>query len=97
MINNSERNYFDFATDATAKMNELIFKCRHWKDLKLGCRPAMKQFLIDLIEIESDPTLDRSNSIDYLIDLMKDIYAECIENDNVTLADLNVLFKEVIC
>ena len=96
MINNSERNYFDFATDATAKMNELIFKCRHWKDLQLGCRPTMKQFLADLVEIESDPALARSNGIDYLIDLMKDIYAECIENDKVTLVELNKLFKDTV-
>jgi len=94
MINNSERNYFDFATDATSKMNTMISNCRNWKELKLGSRDAMKKFLVDLVEIESDPALERSNSIDYLVDLVKDIFAECIENDKITLKEINIIFKE---
>ena len=114
MIDNSERNYYDLATDqskviqnyvdigsngknnnkgikyhnSTVKKNnkQLFGSSNNYKDI-------LTNFVDIMVSVDRDPYLNKSGGVNYLRDLIKEIFAYVIENSKITVFDLNSMFN----
>ena len=84
MIDNSERNYFDYATDNTQQIHQAVGECRNWRSLRgsMSNTNIIKHFASKVFFLSINPSIKQSNGIKYVVGLVKDIFASVIEEDN---------------
>lgn len=98
MYSNSERNYFDYATDSTTQMQKLVSDCRDWKNqcTDLSSKDIIKKYIEKIYNADKHTTTDDySKGLEYVMGLVRDILATVIENDNkINNTTIELLFKE---
>lgn len=95
MIDNSERNYYDLATDQSKVIQNYVDICRNWKNNCKDNSPKdiLTNFVDIMVSVDRDPYLNKSGGVNYLRDLIKEIFAYVIENSKITVFDLNSMFN----
>ena len=98
MYSNSERNYFDYATDSTTQMQKLVSDCRDWKNqcTDLTSKEIIKRYIEKIYNADKNTiTDDYGKGLEYVMGLVRDILATVIEEDNkINNTAIELIFKE---
>ena len=72
MIDNSERNYFDYATDNTQQIHHAVDECRNWRSLRdsMSNMNIIKHFASKVCFLSINPSIKQSNGIKYVVGLL---------------------------
>ena len=97
MYSNSERNYFDYATDSTTQMQKLVSDCRDWKNqcTDLTSKQIIRKYVEKIYNADKNNTTSDYGSLEYVMGLVRDILAITIEEDNkINNTAIELIFKE---
>ena len=98
MIDNSEKNYFDYATENTKLLYETIDTCTKWRDVykDLSPRETLKSLVKNMIKIEKNDALTVSGGADHLYNIISEAMGDIINENKITPADIDHIFTEAV-
>ena len=98
MIDNTEKNYFDYATENTKLLHETIDTCTKWRDVykDLSPRETLKSLVKNMIKIEMNDALTVSGGADHLYNIISEAMGDIINENKLTTSDIRQICKESI-